>query len=117
MKNVLEQILNSYNVLTTLQDKSGDLEIIKLELLKINGFFQVITKKIGTEHYNSSELTELKSKVKHYLENYYFEREIEILAPIYSEDVHRLKNIRYKIIEALNDKKLMDKIETVYNSL
>ena len=62
-------------------------------------------------------MVELKSKIKGYLENYYFEREIEIMEPLYAEDPNRIKNIRIKIIEALNDRKLMQKLTDVMEEL
>ncbi|MDX1596021.1 MAG: hypothetical protein R3327_03685 [Nitrosopumilaceae archaeon] len=117
LKNVLDNILDSYNNLNELSDKSGDLEIIKKELLTINGYFQVLIKKLGTVNYRSDDLLELKSKISHYLESYYFEREIEIMSPLYSEDPNRIRNIRFKILEALNDKKLTEKIRDILGEL
>ncbi len=117
VKKVLKQILDSYNVIQNLKDKSGDLEIIKKELLKINGFFMVFLKKLGTENFQSSDLLELKSKVKYYAENYYFVQEIDTMAPLYSDDSDRLKNMRLKIIEAFQDKKLINKIEELIEKL
>jgi len=35
VKKVLKQILDSQNILQNLKDQSGDLDIIKIELLKI----------------------------------------------------------------------------------
>jgi hypothetical protein len=60
---------------------------------------------------------ELKLKVKNYLENYYFVQEIDTMSPLYSDDSDRLKNMRLKIIEAFQDKKLIDKIEEVIEKL
>ena len=117
VKKVLDQILDSYNVIQNLKDKSGDLEIIKKELLKINGFFMVLIKKLGTGNFNSHDLLELKSKIKNYVENYYFVQEIDTMSPLYSDDSDRLKNMRLKIIEAFQDKKLIDKIEELIEKL
>ena len=117
VKKVLRQILDSYNAIQNLQDKSGDLDIIKKELLKTNGFFMVLLKKLGTENFHSSELLELKSKIKNYAENYYFVQEIDTMAPLYSDDSDRLKNMRLKILEAFQDKKLIDKIEELIEKL
>jgi hypothetical protein len=117
VKKVLGQILDSYNVIQNLKDKSGDLDIIKKELLKINGFFMVLVKKLGTENFQSRELLELKSKVKNYVENYYFVQEIDTMSPLYSDDSDRLKNMRLKIIEAFQDKNLIDKIEELIEKL
>lgn len=113
LKNILTKILNSHSQLLELKDKPGDLETIHKEILKINGFFHAMVNKLGTENYQSDDLMELKSKIMNYLENYYFEREIEIMEPLYAEDPNRIKNIRIKIIEALNDKKLIEKLTDV----
>ena len=117
VKKVLAQIMNSYVVIQNLKDNSGDLNIIKKELLKINGFFMVLVKKLGTGDFQSRDLLELKSKVKNYLENYYFVQEIDTMTPLYSDDSDRIKNMRLKIIEAFQDKKLIDKIEDLIEKL
>ena len=117
LKNVLEKIIVAHNTLAKLEDKPGDLVIIKKEILKINGFFQVLINKIDTEKFQSTDFSDLKSKFVHYLENYSFEKEIETMAPLYSEDSNRLKNMRLKILESLTDKKLMDNIEYMAEKL
>ena len=117
LKSVLEKIIVAHNTLTKLEDKSGDLEIIKKEILKINGFFNVLINKIDTEKFQSSDFLDLKSNFEYYLNNYSFEKEIETMAPLYSEDSNRLKNMRLKILESLADKKLIDNIEYAIEKL
>lgn len=117
LKSILEKIIVAHDILTKLEDKSGDLKIIKKEILKINGFFQVLINKIDAEKFQSTDFSDLKSKFEHYLENYSFEKEIETMASLYSEDSNRLKNIRLKILESLADKKLMDNIEYIVEKL
>jgi hypothetical protein len=39
------------------------------------------------------------------------------MSPLYSDDSDRLKNMRLKIIEAFQDKKLIDKIEELIEKL
>ncbi|MBI3255318.1 MAG: hypothetical protein HYZ55_05570 [Nitrosarchaeum sp.] len=117
LKSILEKIIVAHDTLVKLEDKPGDLIIIKKEILKINGFFQVLINKINTEKFQSNDFSDLKSKFEHYLENYSFEKEIETMAPLYSEDSNRLKNMRLKILESLADKKLMDNIEYVVDKL
>jgi len=111
IKTILERIIESHNTLVNLEDKSGDLDIIKREILKIKGFFHVMVNKLGTEKFESSDFLNLKSKLEYYLNNYSFEKEIETMSALYSDDKDRLKNIRLKILESLDDKKLMDNIE------
>ena len=100
-----------------MQVKPGDLQNIKKEMLKINGFIKVSTNNIDEYTISVSDFKKLKSKFSHYLENYFFEKEIETMAPLYSNDTHRVKNMRLKIIEALEDRKMiegmMDLIEKI----
>jgi translation elongation factor EF-1alpha len=117
LKSVLEKIIVAHNTLAKLEDNPGDLAIIKKEILKINGFFQVLVNKIDTEKFQSADFSDLKSKLEYYLKNYSFEKEIETMAILYSEDSNRLKNMRLKILESLKDKKLMDNIEYIVEKL
>lgn len=112
---ILKQILDSYKTLLDLGDKPGDLEIIKTEILKINGFFKVIIKKIEASQNQSDTFVKLLKQAKHFLSNYDFEREIETMSVLYSNDPDRLRNIRLKIIESLQDRRLIENIETIYN--
>ena len=117
IKKILQQILNSHDVVQNLKGQSGDLDIVKKELLKINGFFNVLVKKLGTETYQSRDLLELKSKIKNYLENYYFIQEIDTMSTLYSDDLDRVKSMRLKILEAFQDRILIDKIEELNEKL
>ena len=110
LKNILVQIHQSYHHLKEVKDKPGDLENIRKEMLKINGFLKVITNKIDVEKIPSSDFKPLKLKFQRYLQNYSFEQEIETMIPLYSDDMHRIKNMRLKILEALEDKKMMDDV-------
>lgn len=110
LKNILEQIVDSYNALREISDKKEDLEFIKIEMLKINGFVKVVLRKIDSDKITSSNFKIIQSKFQHYLDNYYFEKEIETMAPLYSNDLNRVKNMRLKILEALEDRKMMDKV-------
>lgn len=117
LKKILSQTLDSYNTLKGIQDKPGDLDHIKKEMLKINGFLKVSTNNIDEYKITLSDFKKLKSKFEHYLENYFFEKEIETMAPLYSDDIHRVKNMRLKIIEALEDKKMMESVGDLIEKL
>ncbi len=110
LKNILKQILDSYNILKEIKDKEEDLNNLKKEMLKINGFIKVVSKKIDTDKITSPNFKIVKSKFQHYLDNYFFEQEIETMAPLYSNDLGRVKNMRLKILEALEDRKMMDEV-------
>jgi len=115
IQGVLKQVLDSYQILLELEDKPGDLKIIKNELLKINGFLRVIVKKINSSNIQSDSFVKLSKRSKYYLESYDFEREIDTMSNLYSADPNRLKHIRLKIIESLHDKKLIETLENVFN--
>jgi len=115
VKGILKQVLDSYQILLELEDKPGALKIIKNELLKINGFLRVIVKKINSSKIQSDSFVNLSKRSKYYLESYEFKREIDTISNLYSTDPNRLKNIRLKIIESLQDKKLIETIETIFN--
>lgn len=117
LKKILVQFVDSYNVLKTFDDKPGDLEKIKKELLKINGFLKVITKKIDSEKIPLSDYEKLQSKFENYLENYYFEKEIETMTPLYVDDVYRIKNMRLKILEALKNKNMINNVKELLDNL
>ena len=117
LKKILSQTLDSYHILRDIQDKPGDLDNIKKEMLKINGFLKVTTNNIDEYKISHSDFKKLKSKFSHYLENYFFEKEIETMAPLYSNDTHRVKNMRLKIIEALEDKKMMEDVGDLIEKL
>lgn len=117
LKNILKQILDSYNMLKGIEDKKEDLNNIKKEMLKINGFLKVVLKKIDSDKITSSNFRVIKSKFQHYLDNYYFEKEIETMASLYSNDLSRVKNMRLKILEALEDKKMMEEIKELIEKI
>jgi hypothetical protein len=117
LKNILSQTMDSYQILKNLQDKPGELDLIKKELLKINGFLRVITNKIEDQKIPRSEFPTLKSKFKHFLETYYFEQEIETMSPLYHSDTFRVKNMRLKILESLEDKNMMDDVKDLIDKL
>ena len=85
--------------------------------MKINGFFNVMEKKLEPENFQSRDLLELKPKIQNFLNNYYFVQEIDIMSPLYADDKDRLKNMRLKILEAFQDRRLIDKIEELLQEL
>jgi len=117
LKGILGQILASYKILTELNDGPDDLDTIKKELSKIRGLLQVISSKLGEKKYQSDHLVTLYKLSIYYIDTYDFTREIENLAPVYFNDSNRLKNLRLLIIDSLNDKKLIEKLQAILNRL
>ena len=117
LKNILNQILDSYNTLKTINDKPGDLETIKKEISKINGFIKVVLIKIDSDKIPASDFKTVKSKFRYYLDNYFFVKEIETMAPLYSSDVFRIKNMRLKVLESLEYRTMMEDVEELIEKI
>ena len=117
LKGILEQILNSYKILDGLDDNPNDLEIIKKETAKINGLLQVIHNKLNEKKYQSDHLVTLRKLSRYYITTYDYTREIEYVLEIYDEDPNRIKNLRMLIINSLNDRRMIEKIQTILNEI
>ena len=113
LKGILSQILASHKILTELEDKPDDLGIIKKELSKIRGLLQVIHNKLDEKKYQTDHLVTLSKLSGYYIDTYEFTREIEILSQVYFNDSSRLKNLRVIIINSLNDKKMIEKLQDI----
>ena len=117
LTNILNHILDSYQILNEIEDKPGDLSKIEKEMLKINGFIKVVSNKIDVDKIPLSDFETLKIKFSQYLENYSFETEIKTMAGLYSNDMSRVKNMRLKILEALKNKHMMDDTKELVDNL
>ena len=113
LKGILGQILASYKILAELNDEPKDLAIIKKELSKIRGLLLVLSNKLDNKKYQSDHLVSLYKLSTYYVTVYDFAWEIEKLSQIYYNDSNRLKNLRLLIINSLNDKNLVEKLETI----
>jgi hypothetical protein len=117
LKKILSHILDSYQILIEIEDKHGDLAKIEKEMLKINGFIKVVSNKIDPDKISTSNFAIVKIKFSQYLENYSFEKEIKTMAPLYSNDMSRVKNMRLKILEALKNKNMIDDVKELRDNL
>ena len=117
LKNILSHILDSYQILTEIEDKPGDLAKIEKEMLKINGFIRVVSNKIDIDKITRSDFGIVKTKFAQYLENYSFEKEIKTMASLYSNDMSRVKNIRLKILESLKNKHMIDDVKELMENI
>jgi len=115
LKGILGQILDSYKILAELNDNPHDLDVIKKELAKIRGLLQVIHNKLSSKKYQSDHLVTLRKLSTYYIETYDYSREVEYLTQIYDEDPNRIKNLRTLILNSLNDKRMIEKFQTIIN--
>ena len=59
----------------------------------------------------------LKNILKQILDSYNMLKEIETMAPLYSNDLSRVKNMRLKILEALENRKMMEEIKELIEKI
>ena len=116
LNNVMKKILNSYSIIENLSDRPIDLELLEVEVRKINGFLLVLSKKITSLGNNSSDTKNLEKKIIFYMQNYDFSREINLLLDTYSEDSLRVRNIRDSVLKSLNENELIQKIHDMSNN-
>ena len=117
LKDVMKKILNSHSIIENLSDNQNDLELLEVEVRKINGFLLVLSKKINSLSDDSFHGQELEKKLIRYFQNYEFSSEINLLLDTYSEDKLRVRNIRNSVIKSLNDGKLIQNIYEMSNKL
>jgi len=117
LKGILQQISASYKILTELNDEPNDLHIMKQEISKIIGLFLVTKNKLSEKKNQSDSFVTIYKLFSYYIETYDFSREIDVLTQIYYKDSDRLKNLRMLIIDSLNDKHLIEKLQTILNKL
>ena len=117
LKGMLNQAQQSYRTIMELKDKPGDLAPMRQDLLRIRGILQVVVNKIKPGDFPNSDIPGLVSRSKQFLDNYYFEREMDIMEPLYGDDPGRLRHLRFKMLEALQDKGLIEKIREVSSDL
>ena len=116
LSDIMRKVLNSYSIIENLSDQPNDLQVLEIELKKINGFLLVLIKKVNLLN-DSPHSKKLEKRINLYFQNYDFSREINLLLDTYANDIHRVKNIRDSVISSLNDNKLIEMIYEVYNEL
>jgi len=110
IKSLLNQTLGAHTILNKLKDEPEDLEIIKKQVGKIEGTLKVLCNKIKESNNSSDDYVKLSKSAKFYLENHDFFNVIEAYK-LYDEDPQRIKNVRTLVIKALEEKKLIEKIQ------
>ena len=117
LRDVMKKILDSYSIVENLSNSSADLELLQMELKKINGLLLVLNKKLTQLKDQSNNFEDLNKKIIFYFANYDFAREIQLLSNTYSEDTLRVRNIRNSVVDSLKHGKLVDKIYEMSKSI
>tara|TARA_B110000014_G_scaffold162825_1_gene114845 strand:- start:220 stop:597 length:378 start_codon:yes stop_codon:yes gene_type:complete len=115
--DLMKKILDSYDIIKNLGDSKEDFFVLNMELTKINGLLRVLVRKSEEFSNKNIEFSKLQKKIETYFENYYFIAELEKIKEIYSEDPLRVKHIRNSIISALQDDKLIFRINDLVKDL
>lgn len=117
LQSMLKNIQGSYNIISELNDKSGDIATIRLELLRTKGIMQVIVNKVNPRDYPNVDIPGLVLRLSTFLNEYYFERELDIMEPLYGNDPGRIRHLRLKILDAMRNKDLTIKVEEILSEL
>ncbi len=110
VRDVLCQVTESYGTLAGLEDAPGDLAVIRRECARITGLLGSLARRIDAPGATSDVYAGLLKRCRYYIQNYDFNGEIETMSALYSEDPNRLRNMRLKILESLDDRRLMGEI-------
>ena len=117
LRDIMKKILDSYSIVENLSNSSIDLELLQLELKKINGLLLVLNKKLTQLKIPTDNFENLNKKIIFYFANYDFGREIQLLTNTYSEDTLRVRNIRNSVVNSLKHGRLVDKIYEMSKSI
>jgi len=110
IKSLLIQTLEVHTILNELKDEPGDLEILKKQVGKVEGVLKVLSNKIENLDNSTDDYVKLSKSIKFYLENYDFYDVIEAYQ-MYDKDSQRIRNLRTKVITAIEEKHLIAKIK------
>ena len=113
LKNVLRQVHDAYVILYELKDQPGDLDVIKREIAKITGMLNAVIHKLESNKQELNEYQHLKPSMRFFLDNTEFFREIETMSLLYSDDPMRLKHLRLKILDSIQEKNLIGYIKSI----
>lgn len=117
LRGLLQQTLGSCQTIENMDDRPGDIAAMRVELLRAKGTMQVIVNKIDPHDYPNVDMSGLISRASSFLDGYYFEREMDIMEPLYGDDPGRIRHLRLKIVEALHNKSLTEKMNEVLEEI
>lgn len=117
LSDVAGQVLESHELLRSMSDGPGALEALGREAARISALFGAIASRVRAEREPGRGHAELASAAQRYLDRYSFAREIETLSALYAEDRARVRNMRLKMIESLEDGGLSAKLGEILEEM
>lgn len=117
VRDVLLQVRASYAALDGLEDRPGDLVVLKREWLKADGLLRSLARRIADSGGTDDAYCDLARRCSQYVESYDFGREMDIMSGLYSDDPHRLKNMRLKMLESFREGRFIDVIDGMIERL
>lgn len=117
LRDVAGQVLRAHESLKEMPDGPGALESLGREAARINALFGAIVSRVRAEPEPSRGHLELAGAAEKYLDSYSFAREIETLSALYAGDSARVRNMRLKMVESLDDGGLAGKIKYVLEEM
>lgn len=110
VRGVLGEVVSARDELASLGDRPGDLEAIRREAARILGLLGSLAARLEAEGREADTYRRLQRGCRRYADSYYFDREISTMAPLYAGDPGRLRSMRLKVLESLDDGGLMGAI-------
>lgn len=117
LSKILSHVLTSYEILSDVKNTSLDIDGVKRELLRINGSIRAVLANVPESSIISSNFAPLRLKFYKYIDEYNFEDELNSMYILYSNDMMRIDNVRIKILESLNDRKMIESIRELIEEI
>lgn len=117
LSDVAGQVLRSHESLRSMSDGPGSLESLGREAARISALFGAISSRVRAERDPGRAHVELASAAEKYLRDYSFAREIETLSALYADDAARVRNMRLKMIESLEDGGLAGRLRYILEEM
>lgn len=111
--DILNKVLDSHRILSELDDKRGDLNVIRREVARIDALLRAVARRVEESANPRPGHVELAAIARGYVETYSFGHEIDGMAPLYAEDTGRIRGIRLKILESFEECRLTSGIRYI----
>lgn len=117
LSGVAGQVLDSHESLRAMPDGPETLEALGREDARITALFGAIVSRVESEREPNKTHAELAAAAGRYLDRYSFAREISTVSGLYADDKARVRNIRLKMIESLEDGDLAGRLRRILEEM